>query len=187
MRRNDNYLPVPGEEKNLDADFNAKARSSESIVRQYVTLYVKRDLFSFQTVRWIFGQYQKPPPLALFCHLCVTISDSAAGLWCVVQSLSFQYMQMFKIQQEVSCFVCSTHRHSQQYWPPVTRTQCLFSEFCIEFHVPFQSQNSTFQDHLFLYLFRMFDDSPEFMLSSQLVHPPWMQVKRKSPTCKNRN
>ncbi|GLD66999.1 anoctamin-1 isoform X1, partial [Lates japonicus] len=31
MRRNDNYLPVPGEEKNLDADFNTKARSSESI------------------------------------------------------------------------------------------------------------------------------------------------------------
>ncbi|KAG7221786.1 hypothetical protein INR49_028860 [Caranx melampygus] len=32
MRRIDNYLPVPGEEKNLDADFvNTKDRSSESI------------------------------------------------------------------------------------------------------------------------------------------------------------
>ncbi|XP_069034031.1 anoctamin-1a isoform X2 [Embiotoca jacksoni] len=32
MRRNDHYLPVPGEEKNLDVDFvNAKARGNESI------------------------------------------------------------------------------------------------------------------------------------------------------------
>ncbi|KAF3833216.1 hypothetical protein F7725_026881 [Dissostichus mawsoni] len=31
MRRNDNYLPVPGEEKNLDVDFNTTARSNESI------------------------------------------------------------------------------------------------------------------------------------------------------------
>ncbi len=35
MKRNDNYLPVPGEEKNLDVDFvNTKARVNESIVRQ---------------------------------------------------------------------------------------------------------------------------------------------------------
>ncbi|KAK5935927.1 hypothetical protein CgunFtcFv8_021240 [Champsocephalus gunnari] len=33
MRRNDNYLPVPGEEKNLDVDLNTTARSNESIVR----------------------------------------------------------------------------------------------------------------------------------------------------------
>ncbi|XP_033961850.1 anoctamin-1a isoform X1 [Pseudochaenichthys georgianus] len=31
MRRNDNYLPVPGEEKNLDVDLNTTARSNESI------------------------------------------------------------------------------------------------------------------------------------------------------------
>ncbi|XP_075994304.1 anoctamin-1a isoform X2 [Genypterus blacodes] len=31
MRRNDQYLPVPGEEKNQDADFNNTTKSSESI------------------------------------------------------------------------------------------------------------------------------------------------------------
>lgn len=32
-RRNDTYLPVPGEEKNLDTDFISKAKSGESVVR----------------------------------------------------------------------------------------------------------------------------------------------------------
>lgn len=31
MRRNDNYLPVPGEDKNLDVDFNSTSKSKESI------------------------------------------------------------------------------------------------------------------------------------------------------------
>lgn len=35
-RRNDNYLPVPGEEKNLDADFISKSKSNESIVRDCI-------------------------------------------------------------------------------------------------------------------------------------------------------
>lgn len=36
MRRSDNYLPVPGEEKNLDVAFiSTKPRSNESIVRYY--------------------------------------------------------------------------------------------------------------------------------------------------------
>ncbi|KAK1891557.1 putative protein FAM241A [Dissostichus eleginoides] len=39
MRRNDNYLPVPGEEKNLDVDFNTTARSNESIVRPDTVLF----------------------------------------------------------------------------------------------------------------------------------------------------
>ena len=32
MMRNDNYLPVPGEDKNLDVDFNGTSKSKESIV-----------------------------------------------------------------------------------------------------------------------------------------------------------
>lgn len=36
MRRNDNYLPVPGEDKNLDVDFNSTSKSKESIVRHYI-------------------------------------------------------------------------------------------------------------------------------------------------------
>lgn len=39
MRRNDNYLPVPGEEKNLDVDLNTTARSNESIVRPDTVLF----------------------------------------------------------------------------------------------------------------------------------------------------
>lgn len=43
-RRNDNYLPVPGEEKNLDVDFISKAKNNESIVRDciFVILWEKR-------------------------------------------------------------------------------------------------------------------------------------------------
>lgn len=37
MKRNDNYLPVPDKEKNLEVDFvNNKARSNESIVRDHL-------------------------------------------------------------------------------------------------------------------------------------------------------
>lgn len=35
-RRNDSYLPVPGDEKNLDSDFISKAKSGESVVRYCV-------------------------------------------------------------------------------------------------------------------------------------------------------
>lgn len=56
MRRNDNYWPVPGEEKNLDLDFvNSNARSSDSIVRHYI--HDKRDSYPFQSVHsmWMAG------------------------------------------------------------------------------------------------------------------------------------
>lgn len=41
-RRNDNYLPVPGEEKNLDLDFISKAKNNESIVRDCILILWKK-------------------------------------------------------------------------------------------------------------------------------------------------
>lgn len=61
-RRTDSYLPVPGEEKNLEMDFISKAKSGESMVRNGV-------LVIFWKMKWF---KQSIDFFSLFpIHLCL--------------------------------------------------------------------------------------------------------------------
>lgn len=44
MTRRNDYLPVPGEEKNLNVDFVSKAKSNESIVRDRILILWEKQL-----------------------------------------------------------------------------------------------------------------------------------------------
>lgn len=64
-RRTDSYLPVPGEEKNLDLDFISKAKSGESMVRNCVLVIFRKMQWCKRSIGFFFFFFLFPIYLCL--------------------------------------------------------------------------------------------------------------------------